>query len=71
MLWLSYEHDSYNSLSITFDTTLCGDWAGDSSVWAADAECSAKASSCEEYVANNPSAFVDAYWLFNSIKLYQ
>lgn len=55
---------------ITINTAFCGSWAGSDEVWGADAECSAKASTCEEYVANNPDAFVDAYWLLNSIKVY-
>lgn len=55
---------------ITINTDFCGSWAGNDEVWAADAECSAKASSCQEYVAGNPDAFVDAYWLINSIKVY-
>ncbi|KAI3400320.1 hypothetical protein diail_3701 [Diaporthe ilicicola] len=53
---------------ITINTDFCGQWAG--LKWSEDAECSAKAATCEEYAAQNPSAFVDAYWLFNSIKVY-
>lgn len=45
--------------------------AGKQAVWSADATCSKLANTCQEYVANNPSAFVDAYWLFNSIDVYQ
>jgi hypothetical protein len=37
----------------------CGQWAG--ATWAKDAECSAKAATCEEYAAQDPTAFVDAY----------
>ena len=55
--------------NIVFDTTFCGDWAG--SVWSSDATCSALASTCQDYVANNPGDFVDAYWLINSLKVYQ
>jgi hypothetical protein len=54
--------------NIVFDTTFCGQWAG--SVWGSSS-CSALASSCEAYVANNPGAFANAYWLINSIKIYQ
>lgn len=39
-------------------------------MWSADSTCSALANTCEEYVANNPQAFTDAYWLFNSINVY-
>lgn len=30
-----------------------------------------QAATCKDYVANNPSAFVEAYWLVNSVKVYQ
>jgi hypothetical protein len=52
-----------------FDTTFCGDWAGN--VWSGDAVCSSQASSCQSFVQDNPSAFTDAYWLVNSLKFYQ
>jgi beta-glucanase (GH16 family) len=54
---------------IIFDTTFCGDWAGN--VWDQSPDCKAKAATCIEYVQNNPAAFADAYWLVNSIKVYQ
>lgn len=41
--------------NIIFDTTFCGDWAGN--VWIYDSACSALASSCIDYVAGNPAAF--------------
>ncbi|KFY45592.1 hypothetical protein V495_02903 [Pseudogymnoascus sp. VKM F-4514 (FW-929)] len=52
---------------IVFDTTFCGDWAG--SVWGNGA-CASRGS-CESYVANNPLAFSESYWLINSVKVYQ
>ncbi len=54
---------------LIFDTTFCGDWAGE--VWGSDATCAPKASTCEAYVSANPGAFVDAYWLINSVRVYQ
>lgn len=51
------------------DTTFCGDWAG--GVWGSDAACKATAPTCNAYVAQNPGAFKNAYWLFNSIAYYQ
>ncbi|PSR92127.1 glycoside hydrolase family 16 protein [Coniella lustricola] len=63
--------ENFKSHNIVIDTTFCGDWAGKSSIWSSDATCSALATTCEDYVANNPEAFVDAYWLFNSINVYQ
>lgn len=57
--------------AIVLDTTFCGDWAARSDVWPTDATCSKLATTCEAYVAANPSAFIDSYWLINSIKVYQ
>ncbi|KAJ5688633.1 hypothetical protein N7462_003025 [Penicillium macrosclerotiorum] len=59
----------FNELQIVFDITFCGDWAGD--VWSSDSTCSAKASTCNDYVQNNPSAFDETYWQINSLKVYQ
>jgi hypothetical protein len=39
--------------------------------WNSEAACSSKARDCRTYVAQNPAAFSEAYWLFNSIKVYQ
>ncbi len=52
-----------------FDTTFCGDWAG--AVWSSSPTCSGLASTCQDYVQNNPSAFANAYWLINSLQVYQ
>ncbi|KAK7398391.1 hypothetical protein QQX98_012234 [Neonectria punicea] len=61
----------FHDNNLVFDTTFCGDWAGSDDVWNNNAECSALASTCNDFVAANPAAFVDAYWLVNSIKIYQ
>lgn len=58
----------FGNHNIVFDTTFCGDWAGN--VWSSNSQCSAQASTCSDYVANNPSVFDDAYWLINSVKVY-
>jgi len=52
--------------NILINLTLCGDWAGSSSVYSA----SGCPSTCVDYVNNNPSGFVDAYFDFASIKVY-
>lgn len=52
--------------NIIINLTFCGDWAGASSVYAA----SGCPSTCVDYVNNNPSAFVNAYWQFNSLRVY-
>ncbi|KAF2400425.1 beta-1,3-1,4-glucanase, partial [Trichodelitschia bisporula] len=57
--------------TIIFDTTFCGQWAGDAGVWGSDAVCSQKAATCNDYVANNPAAFKEAYWLVNYVKVFQ
>ncbi|KAJ8063744.1 hypothetical protein OCU04_007607 [Sclerotinia nivalis] len=54
---------------LIFDTTFCGDWA--SAVWSSDATCGSKAPTCVDYVAGNPAAFGDQYWLVKSISVYQ
>ena len=56
--------------NIVLDTTFCGDWAGD--VFSQDSTCSALgASSCQDYVQNNPGAFKESYWAINSLKVYE
>ncbi|TKA28229.1 hypothetical protein B0A50_04201 [Salinomyces thailandicus] len=58
----------FQSLQIVFDTTFCGDWAGN--VWSSGS-CALKADTCVDYVQNNPSAFSEAYWSVNALKVYQ
>lgn len=53
--------------NIVINLTFCGDWAGSSSVYAA----SGCPSTCVNYVNNNPSAFQNAYFEFNSLNIYQ
>lgn len=61
---------TFKKQQIVFDTTFCGIWAGNSSVWQ-NSTCSKKAATCQEWVQNNPEAFKDAYWTVNSLKVYQ
>ncbi|KAI9812461.1 MAG: hypothetical protein M1827_004692 [Pycnora praestabilis] len=58
----------FQSQQIVFDNTFCGDWAGN--VWSSGS-CASQASTCQEFVQNNPSAFADAFWTVNSLKVYQ
>jgi hypothetical protein len=60
--------DQFKDLSIVFDTTFCGDWAG--AVWA-NSSFAALAPTCEEFVAKNRSAFRDVYWAINSLKVFE
>ncbi|KAK0309485.1 hypothetical protein LTR01_004592 [Friedmanniomyces endolithicus] len=58
----------FSNQQIVFDTTLCGAWAG--AVWSSGS-CASKAATCNSFVANNPSAFTDAFWSINALKVYQ
>ena len=59
----------FNNNLLVFDTTFCGYWAG--KVWSSDPVCGSKASTCQAFVQNNPSAFKEAYWSVNSLKVFQ
>lgn len=61
---------SFKQQSLIIDTTFCGQWAGQQAVWEADPVCSKKAATCQDYVANNPADFAEAFWQFNSLKVY-
>ncbi|RMZ66883.1 Endo-13(4)-beta-glucanase [Pyrenophora seminiperda CCB06] len=60
----------FKQQQIVFDTTFCGQWAGDESVWG-NSTCGQKAPTCEEWVQKNPEAFAEAYWTVNALKIYQ
>ena len=57
----------FNNMQLVFDTTFCGDWAGQPAVFSADSQCKG---TCQNFVQNNPSAFKDAYWSINALKVY-
>jgi hypothetical protein len=61
--------DHFKDMQIVFDTTFCGDWAGN--VWSQFPECKAMATTCEEHVGQMPDYFRKAYWLVNSVRVYQ
>ncbi|QSZ33779.1 hypothetical protein DSL72_005351 [Monilinia vaccinii-corymbosi] len=59
----------FNGHNIVLDTTFCGDWAGQ--VWSSGGcAASTQAATCNAYVAANPAAFNNAYWIVNSIKVF-
>lgn len=58
----------FKDLQIVVDITICGDWAGNSGVWAASS-CSASYKTCSAAVPN-PANFKNAQFTFNSIKAY-
>ncbi|KAI1262099.1 concanavalin A-like lectin/glucanase domain-containing protein [Xylariaceae sp. FL1019] len=55
----------FSNQSIIVNIDLCGQWAGN--VYA-DSGCP---SDCEDYVANYPTAFENAYWEFGAFQIYQ
>jgi hypothetical protein len=67
--------DHFANMSIIINTDFCGDWAGN--VYGQFQNCpqnpaiSSSWDRCVDYVGNNPTAFTEAYWDFNSIRVYQ
>ncbi|KZP26131.1 glycoside hydrolase family 16 protein [Athelia psychrophila] len=59
--------NSFSALNIVINLTFCGDWAGSSNVYAS----SGCPSTCNAYVAANPSAFANAYFDFASLSIYE
>lgn len=49
----------FMDMNLVFDTTFCGDWAGNQQLWSADPVCGELAPTCADYVAANPAAFND------------
>ncbi|KAF4618498.1 hypothetical protein D9613_010032 [Agrocybe pediades] len=62
---------------IIFDTTLCGDWAGN--VWGSsgvpgqERSCKARTgyARCEDFVRANGAAMKEAYWVIKSVRVWQ
>jgi len=57
----------FKDLQIVFDTTFCGDWAGNT--WSSSS-CASKAPTCNDFVRDNPDAFQNAFWTVNALKVY-
>ncbi|KPM44869.1 hypothetical protein AK830_g1593 [Neonectria ditissima] len=60
----------FKGLSIIINTTFCGDNINQE-IWDDTCEDSTDEDTCDAYVTNNPKAFKEAYWVFNSIKIYE
>lgn len=58
----------FNNQSIIVDIDLCGTWAGVTSIYSGEDSCPG---TCTDYVAQNPSAFDNAYWEFGNFTVYQ
>lgn len=61
---------NFHTQSVIINTDFCGSGVGQE-WWDNSADCVRVAPTCEEYVAKNPAAFSEAYWLINSVKLFQ
>jgi hypothetical protein len=67
--------EHFGNMSIIINTDFCGDWAGE--VYAYYPNCyqnpaiSSSRDRCVDFVGQNPQAFTEAYWDFNSIRVYQ
>ncbi|KIY45505.1 hypothetical protein FISHEDRAFT_76682 [Fistulina hepatica ATCC 64428] len=66
----------YDQVAI-FDTTLCGDWAGevwnDTSSSGQEQSCNTLTgyATCEEFVRNAGNSFAEAYWEIQYVRIYQ
>ncbi|KAI8954064.1 glycoside hydrolase family 16 protein [Xylaria longipes] len=66
----SCEADSYFfNMSLVINTNFCGAYAGN--IWGVTDKCNELAPTCEEYVASNPSSFINAFWQINYIDIYK
>ncbi|KAI0447807.1 glycoside hydrolase family 16 protein [Xylaria telfairii] len=64
------EADShFFNMSLVINTNFCGAYAGN--VWGLADKCNELAPTCEEFVAGNPSSFINAFWQINYIDIYQ
>ncbi|KZV95608.1 hypothetical protein EXIGLDRAFT_739711 [Exidia glandulosa HHB12029] len=52
-----------------FDTTLCGDWAGNT--WPQTCAAKTGVSTCSEFVQQHGDQFAEAYWEVKSVAIYQ
>ncbi|KAI1147826.1 glycoside hydrolase family 16 protein [Nemania diffusa] len=64
------EADShFYNMSLVINTNFCGAYAG--KIWGVADQCDKLAPTCEEYVAKNPSSFINTFWQINYIDIYQ
>lgn len=66
--------DHFKDQRVIIDSAFCGNWAGQDAFWQ-QTSCyksdPAKYPTCNSYVAANPAAYKESYWLVNSLKVYQ
>ncbi|KAF1972625.1 hypothetical protein BU23DRAFT_466909 [Bimuria novae-zelandiae CBS 107.79] len=58
----------FGNMSIIANIDLCGDWAGQPSIFSSNPMCTGM---CTDYVALKPSDFEQAYWEFGGFWVYQ
>lgn len=67
-------NDHFQAHNMVFDLTFCGTYAGQSYFWE-QTSCyknnPTAYATCADYVAANPSVYANAYWIINSVKVYQ
>lgn len=60
---------AFANQQLVFNIDFCGDTAGSPSIF--NATCAAVGDTCASYVANNPAAFAETYFLVEGIKYYE
>ncbi|GME35454.1 Glycoside hydrolase family 16 [Neofusicoccum parvum] len=61
----------FRDMRIVVNTDFCGDWGA--ATWKSESSCPTRTGydSCEDFVKNNPQAFVDAYWEFGAFRWFE
>ncbi|PWN53959.1 hypothetical protein IE53DRAFT_383485 [Violaceomyces palustris] len=60
-------HSDFGPHKITFDITLCGDWAAQSYI---SSGCAATYGACSSQVAYNGSSYSEAYWEIQGLRVF-
>lgn len=60
---------NFKNMQIMFDLYYCG-WSGQTYFWDESCQRFTNNVTCQDWVANNPSYFKDAYWLINYLDVY-
>ncbi|KAM0748667.1 glycoside hydrolase family 16 protein [Meredithblackwellia eburnea MCA 4105] len=67
--WTTCQPSShFNNLALTFDITVCGDWAGQADVWG-QSSCAAQYSTCAA-AAQQGSNFANAFFEINYVRVH-
>ncbi|EJD55251.1 hypothetical protein AURDEDRAFT_109653 [Auricularia subglabra TFB-10046 SS5] len=61
--------DFFKDHNAIFDTTFCGDWAGN--VWGQSCAAKTGVATCPDFVRQHGDAFAEAYWEVKSVAIYQ